>query len=450
MFIRKGIFILCLLLGVCMSFGATVFNFKAFIVYAETDKQREDRLRSELEQYENELKELNSQLGELNKQSASYARDVLLLTTQINQAKTNIKAKAVTIQNLSKEIENKAKAIKNLDSRIDVGKESLAQIIRKTNELDSYSVAEVILGSKDLADFFLDVEDFVSIQESMQELFGEIRNTKSLTEAEKLALREKQNKELDAKAAIEASERQISIKQKEKNDLLSVSRSQEAGYKTIIAEKQRKANEIRAALFKLRDADGIPFGDAYAYAKEAEKQTGIRPAFLLAILTQETNLGKNVGTCNRPGDPPEKLWDAIMKPERDQGPYLEIMKSLGYEPGDKPLSCPWGTGWGGAMGPAQFIPSTWAMFKDRIARAAGVSVPDPWNPKHAFMASSIYLTDLGAGSQLYSSERDAACRYYSGRRCDGAAPANSFYGDQVMAKAVNIQETMIDVINDAD
>ena len=36
----------------------------------------------------------------------------------------------------------------------------------------------------------------------------------------------------------------------------------------------------------------------------------MRPAFLLAILTQESDLGKNVGTCNRAGDPPSLVADA--------------------------------------------------------------------------------------------------------------------------------------------
>lgn len=413
---------------------------------AETIEEQEDRLRKELEQYEKELQTLNVQLGELNKQSASYQRDVNLLTAQIKQAQTNIKAKNLSIKNLTKEINNKTETIKVLDTRIEKGKESMAQLLRKTNELDSYNAVEVFLADKNLTGFFQDIQTFASIQNSLEELFHEIRGTKTKTIAEKEDLRQKQNKELDAKAAIEASERQIALKEAEQRKLLNETKNQEQGYKNVIAEKQKKAAAIRAALFRLRDSDGIPFGTAYEYALEAEKQTGIRPAFLLAILTQETNLGKNVGTCNRPGDPPEKQWMAIMKPERDQAPYLEIIKSLGLEPESKPLSCPWGTGWGGAMGPAQFIPSTWMLFKDRIANAAGVAVANPWDPQHAFMASSIYLTDLGAAAQTYSAERDAACRYYSGRRCDAAAPANSFYGDQVMAKAITIQETMIDPI----
>jgi hypothetical protein len=58
------------------------------------------------------------------------------------------------------------------------------------------------------------------------------------------------------------------------------------------------------------------------------------------------------------------------------------------------------------------------------------------------MASAMYLSDLGAKGGSYTGERNAACRYYSGRACT-AGHINMTYGDQVMIKAANIQLTMI-------
>jgi hypothetical protein len=95
------------------------------------------------------------------------------------------------------------------------------------------------------------------------------------------------------------------------------------------------------------------------------------------------------------------------------------------------------------MGPAQFIPSTWQLFKNRIAKNLGIAIPNPWEPLHAFMASSIYLSDLGAGLQEYTAERNAACKYYSGAKC-GVRTGSTTYGNQVMARVQNIQENMID------
>jgi hypothetical protein len=54
------------------------------------------------------------------------------------------------------------------------------------------------------------------------------------------------------------------------------------------------------------------------------------------------------------------------------------------------------------------------------------------------MASAVYLKRRGAvGSE--ANERNAACRYYSGRACDGKKPANSFYGNNVMSIARSVQ-----------
>lgn len=96
------------------------------------------------------------------------------------------------------------------------------------------------------------------------------------------------------------------------------------------------------------------------------------------------------------------------------------------------------------MGPAQFIPSTWDLFDQRIEAALGVALANPWDPEHAILASSFYLSDLGAGTQAYSDEKNAACKYYSGKKCSAGTGAS--YGASVMAKAQNIQECMIDPI----
>jgi hypothetical protein len=54
------------------------------------------------------------------------------------------------------------------------------------------------------------------------------------------------------------------------------------------------------------------------------------------------------------------------------------------------------------------------------------------------MASAIYLKDRG-GIGGETNERNAACKYYSGRACDGKKPANSFYGNSVMSFALQFQ-----------
>jgi membrane-bound lytic murein transglycosylase B len=137
-----------------------------------------------------------------------------------------------------------------------------------------------------------------------------------------------------------------------------------------------------------------------------------------------------------------------MKPSRDVPPFLAITKALGKDPYQTIVSCQLdGLGWGGAMGPAQFIASTWALLQNRVATALGISgTPDPWDPKDAIMAEAIFMSDLGASGGGYTAERNAACKYYSGSSCGIVSGATS-YGNSVLSLATTIQGK-IDLLED--
>lgn len=417
----------------------------------ETPDQKQARLEAELAQVEAEQRETQKVLSAAQNQSSSLKRDILILDTKIKAAELNIRAKNLLIESLGKDINKKQETIEGLLERIEKGQETLAQIMRKTNEVDTVTLPEIILSNENLTHVFYDLDSFESVQLSLHKTFEEIRTAKSQTETEKDALDKRKNQEQDARLVIQQERKNIANDQIEKQRLLNISKNNEQTYSQVLAEKQRKAAQIRAALFALRDTAAIPFGDALKYANEAAKITGIRPAFLLAILTQESSLGANVGSCylvdtktgTGSGVKTGNTIKKVMNPTRDVPPFLTITKELGLDHTKTLVSCPQSVGWGGAMGPAQFIPSTWMLFKERIAKAVGASIPNPWAPKDAFMASAIYLTDLGAINGSYSGEQNAACRYYSGRSCSSSSLIKS-YGTSVMTKANNIQKNMID------
>lgn len=432
----------------------TIFCAPFNIVQAQITPADEARLRAELAQVEKEQAETEKVLAATKQESASLTRDISILNTKIKAAQLNIKAKNLIIESLGHDITVKKKTITHLESKITQGKESLAQIMRKTSELDDYSLPDILLSSHTLTETLADLDTFESVQESLKITFEELRGTKTQTEGEKNVLDKRKNQELDARAVISREQKNIQAAESEKKVLLGESKSAEKAYGQVLAEKKAKAAQIRSALFALAGGSkAIPFGDALKFAQEAQRTTGIRPAFLLAIITQESNLGANVGSCYvtslETGDGVGKNtgspFEQVMKAPRDTAPFKDITAALGRDWKSTPVSCPIGSakyykgrGFGGAMGPSQFIPSTWDLFKDRIASGLGVSQPNPWNPEHAFMASALYLTDLGAINGSYTGEIKAACRYY------GSGGASCVYGTQVMTKAANIQRNMID------
>ncbi len=432
--------IFCLLVSAHVSFADQLQD-------AQADKAR---LQQELSKLETEIaqkqKELDSQKG----QSVSLSRDITILTTQISKAKLDIKSRNLTITKLGGEINQKNTAIRSLTEKIELEKESLAQLLRKNREIDDMSIMELMLSKKSLSEAYGDVDAFASLSKSIKNSVNSIQGIRTETEVEKKSLEVKKNQEIDTKVALENAKKEVEKNEANKKQLLSISKNKESEYNKLLAEKAKRRAEILAVLFNLRDTGAIPFGRALEYATSASKITGVRIAFILAIITQESNLGTDQGSCyltnqetgagvsSRSG----KVFPNVMKPTRDVKPFIEITTGAGRDPAKTLVSCPIASAgtssWGGAMGPAQFIPSTWMGMKKKISAALGKTNPDPWNASDAFMASALFLKDLGGVNGSYTAEIKAACKYY------GTGGTACAYGKQVMAKATKIQTTMID------
>lgn len=426
-----------------LSFLAVATFFVVDFADAQNVDEREAQLKAQLEQIEKEQKAIESTLNVQKTKTATIQRDVNVLSNEIKSAELNIKKKNLLIGEIGEGIALKDQTVSQLNEKMVRSKASLAQLIKKTNQLDDTSLIEVVVTEKNISDLFVDIDEYSTINDALESLFDEIREIRGLTEAEKKQLEEKKIAELNIKAEIEQEKQVVAQKKGEKDTLLGASKQTEKSYETVLEAKRQQAAAIRAALFQLRDSSGISFGDALIYADKASKATGVRTAFILAILKQESDLGKNVGTCNRAGDPPNKKWTAIMPGPTsgswrdDQTTFLEITSQLGLDPDTTPLSCPLGSGWGGAMGPSQFIPTTWKSYAGQIAALLGVSVANPWNPEHAFMATAVYMRDLGAAAQTYTAEKTAALKYYAGG--NWSLPQNQFYGNSVMGHATGFQ-----------
>jgi peptidoglycan hydrolase CwlO-like protein len=435
---------------------AAVYLFVTLALVAPHGVVRSDTLspeeRATLQaQYDELEKEIAAQkqiIADTQAKKKTLQGDVTLLDAQITAAQAQIKSKNILITQLASQIAEKNVTISRLSSRIERGKESLASILRQEYELDALPPVAMLLSRRSLTEVYGDIDAFVSLKTDLQSLFEEIRATKAQTEDEKADLAAKQNATEDAKYAIELQKKQITSSKTEKQQLLTITTNQETEYKKVLAERQAKAAAIRAALFPLRDAAPISFSVALGYAKTAQAKTGIRPAFILAVLTQESNLGNNVGQCyltdTATGAGVRRTTNApvsnVMKPGRDVPVFIDLGTRLGFDPLRQVVSCPQSSGYGGAMGPAQFIPSTWKMYETRVAGITGHDVPNPWAADDAIAAMATYFSDLGAGNGSYASERVAAAKYYAGGAW--ASSAGKKYANSVMALAESIQNNV--------
>lgn len=433
------------------------------VVFAQTAEQAAQRkqLEAELAQIEAEIKKQEAELAKQKGQTGSIKKDIDVLSAEIAKKKLDIQKKNKILGNLEKEIGTKNSTLVSLTQELTREKRSLARLISEQSRLEDYSLVEILLAGDTISQFFKDIDNFYSIKSGLSDSFTKIKTIQTKTTLEKTQLEQKKINEADVKYALEQDKKNVETKQGEKKGLLVASQTKEKSYEQIIKERKAAAAAIRSKLFTLAGnvpSGGIPFGQAYDYAKAASKLTGVRAALILGILRQESggrvdSFGHNVGQCllvdtktgTGKGRTSGKTIERVMKPDRDVVPFLRITKQVGRDPYNTPVSCPFTYGFGGAMGISQFIPSTWALYESRLNSMYGAA--DPWNPQHAITATALLMKDNGAGAQTYTAERNAACKYYSGKACGGGI--NEFYGNGVMKKAEEIQ-AQIDVLESAN
>ncbi len=206
---------------------------------------------------------------------------------------------------------------------------------------------------------------------------------------------------------------------------------------------QVKQQEVKDQPFELiGEPKTLNFGEAASLAQWVATKTEIRPAFLLSIFQEELKLEKfdmcyltNFQTGEGVRIENNQKLAKVMKPNRDIPDFLKITKSLGKDPSKTPVTCPMSFGWGGAMGPADFIPSTWMKYEKKIEKITGKPA-DPWNIQDAFLAAGLYLSDSGAKQETKTGEWKAAMIYFSG----SPSSPYTWYADGAMAIADKIQK----------
>jgi peptidoglycan hydrolase CwlO-like protein len=431
--------------------GVFAFTPQAPAQAQELSDQQRAQLQAQYDELQKEINQYQKIIDDTKKQESSIQGDVTVLNAQIAKAQAEINQRNATISTLGATINQKAKTIATLESQLEDGQASLGKLLREKSQGDDTSLVVLALSEGTLTDFFANATAIDSIDAQLQERFDELRGVKTQTEAQKEALAAQQSQQLDAKKDVEAKKTVIDQSKQAKTTLLVATKNDEAAYNKVLADRQAKAAAIRAALFPLRDAAAIQFGDALKYAQQAQKVTGTDPALALAILTQESNLGSNVGQCymtnDATGDGVGKNtgtpFRGVMSPVRDVPPFLALSKQLGFDPHSQVVSCPIASagGWGGAMGPAQFIPSTWALYAPRVAGGLGKAVANPWAPQDAIMAMSLLLADNGASAGGYTADFNAAARYYAGWNGPASA-AGRGYATQVMSRVSSIQQNI--------
>jgi membrane-bound lytic murein transglycosylase B len=403
------------------------------------DAQSTPNTASERAALEAQLADLERQIGQYQGQIESYQRQGKSLSTEVSRlnaeiSKLNAQVKSVdlTLSQLGGQITATQAKIGDLEISIDESTDTLGDLLQQLYESGSASMVEVLLQNPKLSDFFNDMNNYSLLQTGVYTTINQITDLRDqlVDQRQDLTIAKADAETIKRYRLTQAG--QVSQTKQEQARLLAVTKGEESKYQQLLTQTQQTAAQIRSRLFELLGGGSMSFQQAYEYAKVAGAATGVRPALVLAVLDRESALGRNVGQCT---------YHTAMHPTRDVPPFLEITAALGLDPQTTKVSCPNADGvYGGAMGPAQFLPSTWKGYATRVMGVTGRSTASPWNNADAFIASALYLKDAGAAVD----ERVAAAKYYCGGNYNRYV-CLSVYAQRVVERAAQFQAD-IDII----
>jgi peptidoglycan hydrolase CwlO-like protein len=392
-------------------------------------------LQQQLNEVQAQIDNYRAQITNSQSQAKTLKNEIQTLTNKANEIQLQIKQTDLVLQQTQVGIDEKTNEISAQESRLERERTLLAQYLQGMYEFDQESMVTLIFSQKRLSDVFSEMSSLETIQNKTLATISDIRTIKDDLETQKDDLSQTKDDELQLKALQEIQRAALRIQETDKKNLLTQTKGEEAAYQKMLTKAKADATAIKKQMYLLEGVGlSMTLEDAYKHAKFAADRTGVRPAFLLAVLKEESSWGTNVGTG---------IWKRDMNP-RDQKAFLQICDELNLDPNQMPVSRRPAYGWGGAMGPAQFLPATWLSYEDQVARLTGNNPPSPWDIDDAFTAAALKLANAGASSQNDDAEWKAAMVYFAGN--NWGKKVYSFYGDEVMDLAALIQ-SQLDIMN---
>ena len=431
---------LCLLIVASFSAQMLAPVFVPAALAAANDEERK-ALEQQLAELEKQQTEQETVIKNLKAQGKTLKSETDRLTADAKRLELKIKEVTLQLAKLNYEIKDKEVQIRDTQDRIAFNKDALTRAVQGVYENSQTGLMEVLLASPRLSNFFTEFNNLVDVQDSLVGTINRITDLKNELMERKEFLALQRSDATALKSYRDSEKAKIEANKKEKEKLLVTTKGKETKFQQLLAETKKTAAQIRSQIFKLLGGGEMTFEQAYQFAKLAEGATGVRAALILAVLDRESALGQNVGKCTY-NQINAVTGKPTMHPTRDAPYFLELTAALGINPTTVPVSCAItsdGT-YGGAVGPAQFIPSTWKLYADAVSAVTGNKPPSPWSNPDAFIATGLYLKDAGA----LKNESKAAATYYCGSKW--YLKSCKYYASKVISQA-DVFQSDIDVLS---
>ncbi len=382
--------------------GNKILTVENVLAADSTLTPEEQKAQEEQKKLEEKAKKTKDKISDLNKKKKKYESKKQKATAEASAIKGGIYELSKNITNIQGEVKETEKTLKQIEDDIKEKekeiikeRETMGSIIRKINRQKINLKMTMLDGEKGL-------DDYIRSRDTMESLQKDILRQLNTLKEERRNLEKVKREKKETKEKLDSQKSGLEREKNKKYWLLNQKNKEIIEHDKKIKGIQRKIDKLNSALSSFL-GKSFNTNDIVQAIKFASKKTGVRKEFLMAMLDKETDLGRFTGGCT--------YKNTRMK-SADKAEFKKICKSLGYNYKKKKISCSLSYGYGGAMGVAQFMPTTWIGYKNAISNYTGHRPPDPWSLVDGVMGMAEKLRRAGANKK--SKEHYAAKAYYCG------------------------------------
>lgn len=385
--------------------------------------------RAELQELNSKIQSYQSDIDSKKEEEFSLENYLETTSTGISQLELKIQKSEKELSLLSDEIDAKRAEIDELEDAIHIRQNNLLDYLAYTDRERRTPYWQLLFSSRSLGDFWRSVSMAKDIQANIIATTTEISAQKDSVQAENDELGARYEQVSATNSSLSLERQELNYQQSKYEKLKKQTGREITNLSQVLDNTAELREQIRNQIFLLERSDkSVRFDDAITAARFASSKTGVAPEIILAVLQQESSIGRNTGQCT--------YYDNMQESQKEY--FIYLLNVLARDPATTLVSCRPTTysGWGGAMGPGQFLPTTWKAYAEQVAIITGHQ--DPWDLTDAMVAVGLYLSAHG-GSTLDAPGTDAAIgQFLAGSNWE----SHRWYVDSVREKALIFKEQL--------
>lgn len=232
-----------LLVGFCVVtfiFLIIFLIFGAFGATAQTDDERITQLRQEIERLETQAEQYRQNIAREHANADSLKKEISILQNQVGNLKAKITITTKKIGSTFIEINNVSNEIYTTQDKIERQKSAIGELLLEFYRQDRENLLVTVMKNTNMSDFFNQIQQMANIGDSLLTLVTDlklVRNAyeghKNILENKKQELENLNHQQITQKLSLDGTQR-------EKDNLLKITKGQEAEYQGLLEEVERK------------------------------------------------------------------------------------------------------------------------------------------------------------------------------------------------------------------